>query len=109
MPFSRLPPGLRNSRRQERDVAASLGGRRTSASDAGPEKGDVATDRFVVECKSTVRGSYAISPAVMDTITSAAAQTGRLGALHIRFVDGTGRTLREYVVLEADLLQDLAT
>ncbi|WP_062117227.1 hypothetical protein [Aureimonas sp. AU40] len=108
MPFSRLPPGLRNARRHERDVAASIGGRLTAMSGAGPEKGDVASQILVVECKSTSRASFAISPALMDRITSTAAQTSRRGVLHVRFVDASGRTLRQYGVVEADLLEDLA-
>ena len=107
MPFSRLPPGLRNARRQERDVAAAIGGRTTLASGAGPEKGDVASQVLVVECKSTTRSSFAISPALMDRITATAAQTSRRGVLHVRFVDAAGRTLRQYGVVEADLLEDL--
>ncbi|WP_279479902.1 hypothetical protein [Aureimonas sp. SK2] len=108
MPFSRLPPGLRNARRHERDVASAIGGRLTLASGSGPEKGDVASQVLVVECKSTSRCSFAISPALMDRITSVAAQTSRRGVLHVRFVDAAGRTLRQYAVVEADLLEDLA-
>lgn len=50
---------LKNSRRQEKDLADRYGGRRTPGSgNQWDRKNDVRTDRFSIEAKTTTKGQY---------------------------------------------------
>ena len=88
---------MNRSRKQETDVAAQSGGRRTPASGAfWHHKGDVRTKQFLMELKYTEKSSITLSKRVWDKIRREAILDGRLPAM---VLDIQGRRL---VVLDME-------
>lgn len=59
----------KRSQKQEKSVAKKLGGKVTAASGAlWGMKGDVRTDRFLVECKTTEKDYYTLTAKVWEKI-----------------------------------------
>jgi len=60
---------MRRSVRQERKIAREAGGRRTAGSGNQPgNKGDVRTDRWLVEAKTTTAKGYTVTMATWRKI-----------------------------------------
>lgn len=74
---------MRRSAAQEKGVETSYGGRRTPGSGSGWRKrGDVETDRFLFECKSTEnKKQITIRRLDLDLLKSRAQLSGRLPVL----------------------------
>lgn len=91
------------SRGQETAVALALGGRRTTASGAGPlDKNDVVAQSWSVECKDTTKLSFRLETGVLRTAEFHALTQGKQFLLHLRLGD------REYAVLGWDAFLELA-
>ena len=69
--------------------------KRVQASGAwGGAKGDMGSEDFLLESKSTVNSSYRLVLDVLRKAEREALATGRRPALAVQFVDGTGRPKR---------------
>lgn len=78
------------SNKQEKRVAEQLGGKTVIASGSlWGSKGDVRTDCFLIECKTTKRHRYSLSSYVWDKIEKEAIKDGiRLPIMFIDLLDG---------------------
>jgi hypothetical protein len=84
-----------HGRASERKVAKSLGGRLTPASGAVEgAKGDIRTDDFLIEAKSTIASSMKLELDWLIKINSEAQAIGKTPALSIRFVTENGQPKR---------------
>ena len=96
----------RRSIASERNLAAKLGGKVQPLSGALPVakfKGDVTTEHFVIDDKTTQAGSFSVSQALMTKLrTDAFRQKQKRGVLCIHF-EQTGN--RYYVLSERDFLE----
>jgi hypothetical protein len=73
-----MQTNLKLSRTQEKGVAKRLGGQLTvSSGNKWFDKGDVKTDRYLVECKTTGKLSYAIKSSELRKIETEALLEGR--------------------------------
>lgn len=89
------------SQKQERSLAANLGGRTVPASGAfWSRKGDVRTDDLLVEAKTTEAASFSIKRATWEKIRKEALLDGRIPVLAIQI---QGRNL--VVLDEEDFLE----
>lgn len=82
---------LRRSVRQEKSIATAVGGRRVAGSGSQPgNKGDVRTERWLIEAKQTVKPSYRLTLDVWRKIEHHAIKAGREPVL---IVEMAGRSL----------------
>jgi hypothetical protein len=99
-------PSKRRAPKQERSLAAKLGGRTTSASGSKSEKGDVRVKGVLrVEAKCTRKKSFSVTLEMIEKITNAATLTAdvEIPAMHVEFLDPNGaRLVGLYVVREDD-------
>lgn len=89
------------SKRSEKSLAKKLGGRVQPASGALPVaslKGDVVTDRFCVDDKTTLSASFSVKVADIRKIERQAFQMRRLPVMSVQF-ENYGNT-RVYVLTE---------
>ena len=97
-------------RASEKRVASRLGGSLTPASGAANVKGDLRLieQRYPVEAKSTVAGSFRVRLEDLYKITKEARLVGNEPAMSITFTDATGRPKRggEWVLVEERTFQD---
>lgn len=92
----------KKSQKQEKTVAKNLNGRVTPASGAlWGAKGDVRTDIFLIECKTTDKSSYSLKASIWNKICDEAVADGLRLPLMIISVAGN-----EFAVIEAALLED---
>lgn len=94
-----LSEGQRRSRKQERDIASKVGGRRTPMSGAGDIKNDVRSDdrQLLFEAKTeTGDKQITIKANDIENVMGNALKTGRQGILTFRLRG------RDYVVEEWD-------
>ena len=74
----------RRSRKQERELAERLGGRRTAASGSKDEKGDVRVKGFVrLEAKTTKHKSFSVTLDMIKQIEEAALVSGEMPIIAI--------------------------
>lgn len=88
------------SKWSENKLAGVHGGRRQPASGALPVaglKGDVITDRFMFDDKTTGAKSFSVNDATMQKLARDAFQARRMPLMHVRF-EGTNRS---YYVMDA--------
>jgi hypothetical protein len=80
-------PTKKASLKQEKRVAKEVGGRATIASGAlYSQKGDVRTDRFLIECKTTEKDFFTFTRKVWDKIRREAIKDGmRYPVLSVEF------------------------
>lgn len=98
----------RRAPKQERELVQRLGGRRTSASGAKDEKGDVRIKGVVrIEAKTTKNKSFSVSLDMLDKIESAAVASGEMAVMVIEFNDGFGRKLGEVAVMPTYALETI--
>lgn len=85
------------SRRQERRLAKTLDGKPTAASGAfWSHKGDVRSEDFLVEAKTTEKASYSLKKEIWEKIRREALLDGRMPVLAIQIQD------RNLVVLDEE-------
>lgn len=94
---------------QEARLARTIGGRLTSRSGAGDEKGDARNGIVTVEAKSTGNKSFSVTLDMIEKLENAALNRGEMPVLMIMFVDKNGKKLKEVAVAPAYVLQSLAT
>ena len=72
-------------------------------------KGDFALDKFLVENKSTVHESYKLTRDVLCKINGEARRGGKMPALAVQFVDGSGNPKKQgaYVVIPEWVFQSM--
>ena len=94
------------SDKQEKRVAKDLGGKQTPNSGATPwVKGDVVTDRFVIECKTATKEkqSFSIAKKWLKALPEEAFSNGKpYWALAFDFGDGD-----EYYIIDKKLFKEL--
>lgn len=92
----------KKSQKQEKTVAKNLNGRVTPASGAlWGAKGDVRTDVFLIECKTTGKSSYSLKASIWNKIRDEAIADGLRLPLMVISVAGN-----EFAVIEAAILED---
>lgn len=98
----------RRSPKQENELAALVNGRRTAASGARDEKGDVRIKGVTrLEAKTTKNKSFSVTMDMIDKIETAATSSAEMPAIVIEFNDGNGRKLKECAVIPLYALQTL--
>lgn len=105
----------KNSRKHEKRVAGLLGGKTTPASGAVPFTrrelnpdsvgGDIVTRDFLIEHKSTSRGSLSIKREWLEKVRRGADKKMLDAALVITYTDGKGRPLEEWVAVPMDVFR----
>lgn len=101
-------PSYRRSRKQEKELATKLGGRRTSASGSGDEKGDVRLKGIVrVEAKTTKHRSFSVTLDMIEQIEMAAVSAGEMPVIAIEFNDNRGKKIKEVAVVPMYVLDML--
>lgn len=94
------------SRRQEEQVASSLGGRRQPGSGAFIGlKGDVKSDVLLIECKRTDKKSMSVKGEWLVKITKEAVEADRYPALYLT-IDGVNPS-QEWIMLPASVFEQL--
>lgn len=105
----RLTHSHLRSRKQEQEIADRIGGRRTAASGAREEKGDVRLRGVVrVEAKTTKHKSFSVTLDMIEKLENAALPCGELPVILVEFNDGAGKKLKEVMICPAYALQDIA-
>lgn len=103
-------PSYRRSRKQEKELAVRLGGRRTAASGSKDEKGDVRLRRVVrLEAKTTQNKSFSVTLEMVGQIEDAALAANELPIIAIEFTNGRGKKIKEVAVVPMyvlDLIRD---
>lgn len=96
--------------RQEKALAATLGGRTTSGSGSKTEKGDVRIKGVLrVEAKCTRHKSYGLSLKDFEKVEDAAAlcQPSEVPVMHIEFLDPAGNPIKGLYVVRQDDFEEL--
>lgn len=94
--------GYKASQKQERRLAEDYGGQRSAASGAfWSRKGDVRTDRWLIEAKYTDQKGYRLTVSILDKIEREAILDGRKPRLDVSFGG------KEWVVITRDDLDEL--
>ena len=102
-------PAHHRSRRQEGEVAKRIGGRKTPASGALSEKGDVRLKGVVrIECKTTSHKSFSVTQEMLEKIEYAALSAGELPALVIEFLNAKGNPTSAVAVVPLWVLDTIA-
>ena len=83
--------------KQEKEVAEKIKGRRTKGSGAGWTKGDVRSDKFIVEAKSTKHKSFRITIDLIEKLEADAFGSDKIPIFAIELENGRKKC---YVVLE---------
>lgn len=90
----------RRSRKQEKELAIRLGGKRTAASGSKDEKGDVRVKGIArIEAKTTKHKSFSVTLDMIAQIEEAALSSNELPIIAIEFNDGRGKKLKEVAVV----------
>lgn len=98
-------PSYRRSRKQERELAERLGGRRTAASGSKDEKGDVRVKGIVrIEAKTTKNKSFSVTLDMIRQIEEAALVSGEMPVIVIEFNDSCGNRIKEVAVVPTYVL-----
>ena len=105
-------PSYRRSRKQERELAGRLGGRRTAASGSKDEKGDVRLKGILrLEAKTTKHKSFSVTREMVQQIEQAALSTGEMPVIAIEFINEQGKPICSVAVVPMyvlDLLKEQA-
>ena len=93
-------PAFRAWKAQEKYVAEAIGGRQTSRSGAGDEKGDARKERVVtIEAKTTGNRSFSVTLDMLEKLENSACNRGEMPVIHIQFVDSAGRKIKDAVIM----------
>lgn len=87
--------GKRHGTKAEKKLAHRLGATLTPASGALPgAKGDMTTERFRIESKSTVKDSFRLPLETLCKAADEATEQGQVAAVAVQFVTSGGRLRR---------------
>lgn len=95
----------------EKKVTKRLGGKQTRASGADPgDKGDVVLRDYLVEVKSTTKGTMKLDLGWLRKITMEAIAKGKTPALNVQFITSDGRPWRDgsWVMVPEDVFKEIA-
>ncbi len=105
-------PSYRRSRKQEKELATKLGGRRTSASGSGDEKADIRLKGVLrIEAKTTKHKSFSVTLDMVRQVEDAALACDEMPAIIIEFLTEQGKPIKEVAVVPSyvlDLLKSIA-
>lgn len=100
----------KRSKGQEESLAQRLGGRRTPASGAKSEKGDVRVKGIVrIEAKTTKNKSFSVTLEMIRKIEEAALASAEMPAMVIEFINELGQPIAEVAVVPTYVLQSLGS
>ncbi len=92
---------------QEKRTAKEFGGRTTPMSGAGNVKGDVLSDEFLIECKTTSKTQFTVRLDVLAKLVKEAANASKTPLMQID-LDDEGRGLnRSWVLIPKDEFLEL--
>lgn len=98
----------RRSRKQEKELATRLGGKKTLASGSKSEKGDVRVRGVLrIEAKTTKHKSFSVTIDMVRQIEDAALCSDELPCIVIEFNDGAGKKVKEIAVVPTYVLDEL--
>lgn len=85
-----------HGQKSETKTAKRLGAKQVAGSGAMQgNKGDLHLDDHLVECKSTVKSSFAVKLDVLRKITKEAREASKTPALHVSFVHESGEPVKD--------------
>lgn len=97
------PSNKKLSKLQEAKTARDFGGLTTPGSgNQWHSKGDVKSDQFLIECKTTSKDSYGLKAAIWSKIATEALLEDRTPLMDIEFID---RGVSVIVIDKSDFLQ----
>lgn len=103
-----LTASHRRAPKQETEIAKLVNGRKTSASGAKHEKGDVRLKgRARIECKTTKHKSFSVTMDMVERLEEEAALAGELPFFVIEFCDDRGRKIKDVAVCPTYVLDSL--
>lgn len=95
--------------KQEREIAAAMGGKVTLGSGNLEVKGDVRVPRVArIECKTTMNQSFSITRDIVRKIQTAAMGAGELPAVVVEFLDKKGRPVSSIAIVPTWVLSLIA-
>lgn len=98
----------KRAKKQERELAVRLSGRRTPASGAKSEKGDVRVKGVLrLEAKTTKNKSFSVTLDMIRKIEEAALASTELPVLVIEFINEQGKPIAEVAVVPTYVLDSL--
>ena len=103
-------PSKKRAPRQERALAATLGGRTTSGSGSKTEKGDVRVKGVLrVEAKCTRHKSYSLSLETFEKVEDAASlcNPAEVPVMHVEFLDPAGNPIKGLYIVRQDDFEEL--
>ena len=87
-------------KKQERSIAALIGGRRTPLSGASDyAKGDAKGKVYLAEAKETAKGSYSLKQAILAKIDQEAMAQDRYPMLTVRFLNMPPLASKDWVMV----------
>lgn len=93
-------PSYRRSKKQEKELALKVGGRRTAASGSKDEKGDIRVRGVMrIEAKTTKHKSFSVTLEMIDQIEMAALVSDEVPIIAIEFNDNAGKKVKEVAVV----------
>ena len=102
-------PSYRRSRKQEKEIAERLGGRRTAASGSKDEKADIRVRGVLrIEAKTTKHKSFSVTLDMINQVEEAALSCAETPAILIEFLDAQGKPIKEVAVVPSYVLALLA-
>ena len=87
-------------RKFEDRIAKKGGGKKVPLSGAGVKKHDVEEGPWLIEAKSTSKGSYSVSAKLLNELRRNAMTTGKLPRLDIQFFNGTSTPIHAVVLFK---------
>lgn len=98
-----------HGRKAEKPLSKKLRGRLTPASGASSSKGDIRTEDFMIESKSTVNESLTVQREWLTKLRRESLQAGTLPALALNFVqpDGKPKHAGEWVAIPLSVFLEL--
>lgn len=101
-------PSHYRAAKQEKELATRIGGRRTPASGALSEKGDVRKKGVIrIEAKTTKHKSFSVSLDMIRKIEDAALPCDEMPIIVIEFITENGKPIREVAVVPMYVLNSL--
>lgn len=98
----------RRSPKQEKELAARMGGQRTPQSGAGMIKGDVKCRGVArIEAKATQKASFSITQAMLKKIEDQAMAAGEVPAIVVEFLNAAGKPKGSVAVIPVWALEML--
>lgn len=92
---------------QEKRLAKQFGGIKTPMSGAGSIKGDVQTEEFFIEAKTTSKTQYTLKLADLETLTRQATTEGKLPLFVIDLANEARGAHRSWVAMPLSELEAL--